>query len=550
MDGQLRGLAHRPQYHLISQGAYAGWLSDPNGPIYANGRYHVFYQAATTAQMRAKPAPYHTPDPISWGHMSSTDLTHWVQHPMAITPAPPGSFEGDDVYSGAVVQDPSDGAVISFFACAAADARPPGRDNNAVCYARSIDANITNFTKYNGTHGSVVLYVPQAMGNASNELLPIAGSQFVFRNASGSNWLMMMGSMRRRDDSMAVLLFSSPDLAPTSQWRYLGPMFEDSGLAGGGWCPYFAPIDPTDPTTVMLAVNDFVGRGTLTAPHYRFTGGSPFSRLDGGLAHVSAAFVGKDPKKRSAIVMRWLIGAPSCAVIPGRRRTGGGGTPACDPKHVDDVQNAWGWVGVHSLPITVGVARGVVRNAAGLSYRVVEEVEGLRLPHTHRRTMAASAAVPDGRILWHPDVTGVALELRVNVTLPYSSAAKLGCHAGLVVRATADGAEQTTVALWASDDAELVINRTLASTAFNVSSPDMLQRLPLPSAMLGRTTELIVYVDHSVIEVFVGDVAIMSSRVYPSAANLADRVGTFLSPACPGLKMGALLSWSMADVYA
>ena len=32
-------------------------------------RYHMFYQYASTAQMRQHAAPYHTPDPISWGHM-------------------------------------------------------------------------------------------------------------------------------------------------------------------------------------------------------------------------------------------------------------------------------------------------------------------------------------------------------------------------------------------------------------------------------------------------------------------------------------------------
>ena len=65
----LSGIQHRPQYHLVSQEPFAGWVSDPNGPLYANGRYHMFYQAATTAQMRAHKAPYHTPDPVSWGHM-------------------------------------------------------------------------------------------------------------------------------------------------------------------------------------------------------------------------------------------------------------------------------------------------------------------------------------------------------------------------------------------------------------------------------------------------------------------------------------------------
>ena len=151
-DAPIQGVVHRPQYHLIPQGTEAGWISDPNGPIYANGkqcvctdlnavrmpmcvarilccsssthisnhsshlplfspappspsispsrttgRYHMFYQGTTAAHMRNQPVPFHTPDPVSWGHMSSPDLTHWEQHPMAIQPAPATSYEGADV---------------------------------------------------------------------------------------------------------------------------------------------------------------------------------------------------------------------------------------------------------------------------------------------------------------------------------------------------------------------------------------------------------------------------------------------------------------------
>ena len=45
------------------------------------------------------------------------------------------------------------------------------------------------------------------------------------------------------------------------------------------------------------------------------------SRVSAGLpgtAHVSAVFVGDEPKNRSSIVMRWLTGAPSCYVNPGK----------------------------------------------------------------------------------------------------------------------------------------------------------------------------------------------------------------------------------------
>ena len=66
---------------------------------------------------------------------------------MAIKPAAAVSYEGADVYSGAMVQDPSDGAVVSFFACGCGGAKPPGGHNDAVCYARSTDPNVTTFSK-------------------------------------------------------------------------------------------------------------------------------------------------------------------------------------------------------------------------------------------------------------------------------------------------------------------------------------------------------------------------------------------------------------------
>jgi sucrose-6-phosphate hydrolase SacC (GH32 family) len=31
----------RPQYHLMPS---TNWLNDPNGPVYYNGYYHMFYQ--------------------------------------------------------------------------------------------------------------------------------------------------------------------------------------------------------------------------------------------------------------------------------------------------------------------------------------------------------------------------------------------------------------------------------------------------------------------------------------------------------------------------
>ena len=58
---------HRPGYHfVIPEGT--GMPFDPNGAIFWNGRYHLFYI-------------FQDERGHNWGHVSSTDLCHWRHHP-------------------------------------------------------------------------------------------------------------------------------------------------------------------------------------------------------------------------------------------------------------------------------------------------------------------------------------------------------------------------------------------------------------------------------------------------------------------------------------
>jgi|APGre2960657423_1045063.scaffolds.fasta_scaffold01358_1 fructan beta-fructosidase len=94
---------NRPAFHFAPP---QGWMNDPNGLLYHDGEYHLFYQAYPADTKRViYPGPAGAAGAhISWGHAVSRDLIGWEHLPLAI-PEEVGKNRLGAIYSGSAVVD-------------------------------------------------------------------------------------------------------------------------------------------------------------------------------------------------------------------------------------------------------------------------------------------------------------------------------------------------------------------------------------------------------------------------------------------------------------
>ncbi len=125
---------YEPQVHFLPE---TGWMNDPNGLVYFQNTWHLFYQYYEPSQV----------DGLQWGHATSDDLLHWQHLPPAIIPDELG-----DIYSGSAVVDHND--TSGFFGGDAGmvciftynKKEEGGRQSQGIAYSK----DGINFTVYDG----------------------------------------------------------------------------------------------------------------------------------------------------------------------------------------------------------------------------------------------------------------------------------------------------------------------------------------------------------------------------------------------------------------
>lgn len=204
----------RPQYHLLPA---ANWMNDPNGPIYWNSNYHMFFQFNPNAAVWGD---------MHWAHAISPDMVHWRHLPVGLAPTP-GGPDAAGCFSGTAVVDGARVAVIYTGVVVAPENEATLRDGVHVfketqCLAFGSGKDLTNWTK-----------TPQPVIAAPPAGMDVSG----FRDPSPwrhqDRWYMVVGSGIRGKHG-TVLLYQSTDLL---HWQYLHIVASGEGHHGEGSNP-------------------------------------------------------------------------------------------------------------------------------------------------------------------------------------------------------------------------------------------------------------------------------------------------------------------------
>lgn len=233
----------RPQFHFSQPNLF---MNDPNGLVYHDGEWHLFYQSRPGGG-------------IVWGHAVSRDLLHWQHLPVAIPRQP----DNKSIFSGSVVVDtdntsgfgtPGNPAMVAIYTASGA-----GSQTQALAY--SLDKGRT-FTFYSG-----------------NPVIDIGSSQFrdpkVFWYAPTKRWVMVVAM----PDDHQVAIYASSNL---KQWELLSKWGPLPPVGGQFEVPDMFPLNvdgnPARQKWVMIISTNPGGLwgGSLTAAYIGEFNGTTF----------------------------------------------------------------------------------------------------------------------------------------------------------------------------------------------------------------------------------------------------------------------------------
>ena len=257
--------AYRPQFHFTTR---RGWINDPNGCIWHDGLYHLYYQ--------------HNPferewQNMTWGHATSPDLLHWTEHATVLHPDSLGTmFSGSSVFD----RDNTSGFGTKKNPPLVYAYTADRSDREVQCIAYSLDGG-TTLHKYEGN--PVIDSHDKWQSHDTRD-------PRLFWYEAGGHWVLVLNE---RDGHS---IYTSDNLR---DWTY------QSHVSGFWECPDLFPLavdgNPDDVRWVMLGASNTYMTGRFDGR--KFTPESGKHRFSTGTIYAAQTF--NDEPRGRRIQIGW-----------------------------------------------------------------------------------------------------------------------------------------------------------------------------------------------------------------------------------------------------
>ncbi len=239
---------YKPLYHFTG---VESWINDPNGPIYHEGRYHLFYQHDPIVDgKRSKRC---------WGHAVSEDLVHWEDWPVAIWPD--SRHDKGGVYSG-----------NSFI----------HKGRLSALYTGNVGGHKETYGMLAWSEdGGVTFRKKMVMDNRQrpNAHSPVHWDAQVWKE--GDTWCQLIGGITEDRKQGAAWLWKSEDLENWELQRNIAPTVKHGRGRRSFWeLPYLLPLNGRH--VLMVGAGNPYWVGEYDAERMEFTPQTPTRSVDTG----------------------------------------------------------------------------------------------------------------------------------------------------------------------------------------------------------------------------------------------------------------------------
>ncbi|CAM0912337.1 unnamed protein product [Alopecurus aequalis] len=490
----------RAGYHFQPEGNF---MSDPNGPVYYRGYYHLFYQY--------NPKGVAWDNGMEWGHVVSRDLVHWRLLPLAMLPDHWYDIKG--VLSGSITMLSNGSLIMMYTGVTNATA-----EIEVQCLAVPADPNDPLLREWTKHPANPVLSHPVGIKD-----MDFRDPTTAWFDESDATWRTLIGSKDDKQGSHAGIAFMFKTKNFLSFERVPGILHRVEGT--GMWeCIDFYPVGNSSSEVLYVIKasmdderHDYYSLGRYDAAANTWT---PLDseldlgiglRYDWGKLYASTSFY--DPAKKRRIMLGYVGEVDSAR---------------------SDV--AKGWASIQSIPRTVALDE---KTRTNLLLWPVEEVEALRSNATELSGITVDtgsvfhislrqAHQLDIEATFRLDASAVAGVNEAEVGYNCSSsggAASRGALGpfGILVHAAGDSrGEQTAIYFYVSRALDgglrtsFCNDETRSSRARDVTKRVVGSTVPV---LDGEVLSMRVLVDHSIVQSFaMGGRSTVTSRVYPTEA--------------------------------